>query len=188
MSVEASSDDPHPRPVAPAVTGPLALVVMGVSGSGKSTFGTVLAAALGCRFVEGDAFHDAAAIARMRAGHALTDADRWPWLDRLGVAVGAAVHSEGVCVVACSALRRVYRERLSAAIGAPTRFVLLDTGRAELLHRLETRPHHYMPASLLTSQLETLEPPGADEPALTLDAARPPATLCRETLDWLEVA
>lgn len=188
VSVEASSDEPRPRTVAPAVAGPLALVVMGVSGSGKSTFGTALAAALDCRFVEGDAFHDAAAIARMRAGHALTDADRWPWLDRLGAAVGAAVQSEGVCVLACSALRRVYRERLSAAIGAPTRFVLLDTGREELLHRLETRPHHYMPASLLTSQLETLEPPEADEAALTLDAERPPALLCRDTLDWLEEA
>lgn len=188
MSVEASSHEPRPRPVAPAVAGPLAIVVMGVSGSGKSTFGTALAAELGCCFVEGDVFHDAAAIARMRAGHALTDADRWPWLDRLGAAVDVTVQREGMCVVACSALRRAYRNRLSAAIAAPTRFVLLETGREELLHRLETRPHHYMPASLLTSQLETLEPPGADEAALTLDAAQPPAKLCRETLDWLVVA
>jgi len=159
---------------------------MGVSGSGKSTLGALLARRLDCPFLEGDDFHDAQAVAKMSAGQPLDDGDRWPWLDRLGLAAGEVVSSSGRVVAACSALRRRYRERLRAAIGAPTRFVLLDAGQDELLRRLTRRSGHYMPASLLDSQLATLERPDPDEAIFTLDAAAPPERLCDLAQAWLE--
>jgi len=161
---------------------------MGVSGSGKSTLGALLAGKLDCPFLEGDHFHDARAVAKMSAGQPLDDDDRWPWLDRLGLAVGETLASRGRVVAACSALRRSYRERLRRAIGVPTRFVLLDAGHDELLRRLTLRSGHYMPASLLDSQLATLERPGADEAVFTLDAAAPPEQLCGAAQAWLEGA
>ena len=100
-------------------------IIMGVSGCGKSTFAEALAASSGARFVEGDELHSAANIARMRAGQPLTDADRWPWLDRIAAAVNAAL-AEGSVVATCSALRLAYRDRLRTGIVAPVRFVLLD--------------------------------------------------------------
>lgn len=173
-------------PSRPAPSAGLAIIAMGVSGSGKSTLGALLASKLDCPFLEGDDFHDARAVAKMRAGQPLEDDDRWPWLDRLGLAVGQALVSGGRVVAACSALRRGYRERLRGAIGAPTRFVLLDAGHDELLRRLTHRSGHYMPPSLLASQLATLERPGADEAIFTLDAAAPPERLCEITQAWLE--
>lgn len=165
----------------------MAVVVMGVSGSGKSTLGAALAAASHCPFLEGDDFHDADAVAKMRGGHPLDDADRWPWLDRLGRALGDAARAHGRAVAACSALKTVYRERLVAAAGGRTRFVLLDNDRDVLLHRLSNRPGHYMPASLLDSQLETLERPRPDEPVLTLDSSLAPSDLCERAMAWLEL-
>jgi gluconokinase len=159
---------------------------MGVSGSGKSTLGAMLASKLDCPFLEGDDFHDARAVAKMSAGQPLDDDDRWPWLDRLGLAVGEALAPGGRVVAACSALRRSYRERLADAIAAPTRFVMLDASHDELLRRLTDRAGHYMPASLLESQLATLERPGADEAVFTLDAGAPPEQLCEITQSWLK--
>ena len=159
---------------------------MGVSGSGKSTLGALLADRLDCPFLEGDDFHDARAVAKMRAGRPLDDDDRWPWLDRLGEAVARSLAPGRPVVAACSALRRSYRQRLRDAIGAPTRFVLLDASQDELLRRLTQRSGHYMPASLLDSQLATLERPDADEAVFTLDAAAPPEQLCDMTQAWLE--
>ncbi len=158
-----------------------AIVVMGVSGSGKSTLAALLADRLGCPLIEGDEFHSAANVAKMAAGHPLDDADRWPWLDRVGLAVGAAAQ-RGIAVAACSALKRRYRERLQAASDVPLLFVLLDTGADELARRLTERAGHYMPASLLDSQLATLERPAPGERALTLDAARTPDALCADVL------
>ena len=172
------------RPIADANL-PMAVIVMGVSGSGKSTLGNLLAETLDCPFLEGDSYHDAAAIEKMRAGHPLDDADRWPWLDRLGRALGDAAMTNGRAVAACSALRRCYRDRLIAAVGGQLRFVLLDTDRAELMRRLSDRPGHYMPPSLLDSQLETLERPSPDEPVLTLDSRRPAEELCAAAMKWL---
>lgn len=166
-------------------TGPRAVIVMGVSGSGKSTLGSALAGALNCRFLEGDQFHSPEAVARMAAGIALTDEDRWPWLDRLGQAIGAKVAAEGIAVAACSALRRVYRERLRKAIAAPVSFVLMDADRDELMHRMTGRTGHYMPPSLLDSQLNTLERPDPDEGVLALDSRQPVTSLCEQTLTWL---
>ena len=169
-----------------ATTGrPLGLVVMGVSGSGKTTLTQALAAALSCPVLEGDAFHSAANVAKMQAGHPLTDHDRGPWLDRLGAALGEAAGTSGIAVATCSALKRSYRERLAAASAVPLCFVLLDTNAGELARRMATRPGHYMPTSLLGSQLATLEPPGADECAVTLDAAQPIDALVAQALAWI---
>ena len=141
------------------------VVVMGVSGSGKTTVGAALADALGLRFVDGDALHPAANVAKMAAGIPLDDADRAPWLDAVG-----AVLAAGPVVVACSALKRVYRDRLRAA--APDLdLVFLDGSRELLASRMAARPGHFMPASLLDSQLATLEPPTADEHPVTVDVA-----------------
>ncbi|USI74565.1 gluconokinase [Sphingomonas morindae] len=158
---------------------------MGVSGSGKSTLGAALAARLACPFLEGDSFHAPEAVAKMRGGEPLTDEDRWPWLDRLGAALDQAVRAEGLAIAACSALKRAYRTRLEAAIAAPVAFLLLDVARDELAARLERRTDHYMPKSLLDSQLATLERPDADEPALVLDSTRPPEALAARAVEWL---
>jgi carbohydrate kinase (thermoresistant glucokinase family) len=143
------------------------VVVMGVSGSGKTTVGAALADALGLRFVDGDALHPVANVAKMAAGIPLDDDDRAPWLDAIG-----AVLAGGPVVVACSALKRAYRDRLRAA--APRlELVFLDGDRELLASRMVARPGHFMPASLLDSQLATLEPPTADEQALTVDVSAP---------------
>jgi gluconokinase len=141
----------------------IALVVMGVSGSGKSTVAAGIAEALGLGFVDGDGLHAPESVARMQAGTPLTDADRWPWLARIAARLADADASPAGLVIACSALRRAYRDKIRA--GAPgVRFVFLD-GPAELIRaRMAGRSGHYMPESLLASQLATLEPPGADEP------------------------
>lgn len=138
------------------------IIVMGVSGCGKSTYGAARAAATGATFIEGDALHGAANVAKMRAGQPLTDADRWPWLARIAEAVNAAL-GQGPVIATCSALRRAYRDALRAGIAAPVRFVLLDVPVDELRRRVAARPGHFMPAALLDSQLATLEWPGADE-------------------------
>ncbi|HVY79347.1 MAG TPA: gluconokinase [Steroidobacteraceae bacterium] len=168
--------------------GPLALIVMGVSGSGKSTLGAALAGALGCPFLEGDEFHSSEAVGKMRAGIPLTDEDRWPWLDRLGRAIAAAVAERGVAVASCSALKRAYRDRLRAVIAAPVRFILPEASRDELLRRMSSRTGHYMPPTLLDSQLETLERPHADEHAITVDALAATATACEQILGALRGA
>lgn len=162
-----------------------AIVIMGVSGSGKSTLGTTLATALHCPFLEGDAFHSPAAIEKMQAGHPLDDDDRWPWLDRLGDALAQTVDRTGAAVAACSALRRRYRQRLAERMKGEIRFILLDGSPALLGERLRNRHGHFMPARLLSSQLATLEPPGADEHAITLRAGEPITTLCAAAVEWL---
>jgi len=156
------------------------VVVMGVSGSGKSTVGAALADALGLRFVDGDSLHPAANVAKMAAGIPLDDADRAPWLDAIGQVLAA-----GPVVVACSALKGQYRDRLRAA--APTlQLVFLDGSRTLLASRMAARPGHFMPTSLLDSQLATLEVPGPDEHALTVDVATPVARLVSTLLASLE--
>jgi len=148
------------------------IVMMGVSGCGKTTVGRGLAAALGLPFVEGDELHPARNVERMRAGIPLTDEDREGWLDR--VAEQLAAH-RGV-VVSCSALKRSYRDRLRRA--APDlRLVHLQGAPRLIAERLAARRDHYMPPSLLQSQLDVLEPPQPDEQALVLDVDAAPAAL-----------
>jgi carbohydrate kinase (thermoresistant glucokinase family) len=134
---------------------------MGVSGSGKSTVGKLLAARLGVGFVDADELHPAANVAKMAAGHPLTDDDRWPWLARVGEELAGA-GSTGL-VIACSALKRSYRRAILAEEPRTT-FVELDGTKQLLELRMSHRIGHFMPPALLASQLETLEPLGADEP------------------------
>jgi gluconokinase len=135
-------------------------VLMGVSGSGKTSVGRRLAEALGWQFVEGDDLHPPENVAKMAAGTPLEDSDRWPWLDRLADEI-ARIAAEGEnAVVACSALKQAYRDRLAAkAPPGAVRFVHLAGTYDEIAAKLATRKHRYMPASLLASQFATLEPP-----------------------------
>jgi gluconokinase len=155
---------------------------MGVAGSGKSTVGVLLAARLGVPFVDGDALHPASNVAKMAAGIPLDDADRAPWLD----AVGARL-AQGRVVVACSALRRAYRDRLRDAAPA-AQFVLLHGTRALLASRLTARVDHFMPAVLLDSQLATLELPTPGEGVRVYDIALPPAEIAADAARNLEDA
>ena len=141
---------------------------MGVSGCGKSSVGASLARALAVEFVEGDGLHPPHNVALMAAGIALTDADRAGWLASIGQRLGRAKSAGQGLVVSCSALKRRYRDGLRAACPG-LRLVYLQGPAALLRQRMAARAGHYMPASLLDSQLATLEPPGADESALILD-------------------
>jgi gluconokinase len=142
------------------------VVLMGVSGSGKTTIGKLLAARLGCAFLDGDDFHSPENVARMAAGTPLSDADRRPWLERLNRELRA---SDNV-VMACSALKQAYRDILTDGIPA-CRLVHLRGGLELIRSRLTERRHRYMPASLLESQFATLEPPAG---AIEIDVAMAP--------------
>lgn len=139
------------------------VVLIGVSGSGKSTVARRLAPALQATFIEGDEYHSSANIAKMRSGTPLTDADRWPWLDALGHAVAEHGATGRSVVVACSALRRVYRDRLAYAARCQVTFIHLTIDPGILRARMQARHQHFMPSSLLESQLKTLEPLQDDE-------------------------
>ncbi len=146
------------------------IVVMGVCGCGKTTIGRALAATLGWPFHDADDFHPDANVAKMAAGNALDDTDRWPWLDRIVTAMQGAQSEGGNAVLACSALKQIYRDRLQRA--GDVRFVYLR-GDAEIIGaRLAARSHKYMPASLLPSQFATLEEP---QDALVVDIRQSPA-------------
>jgi gluconokinase len=151
---------------------PRALIVMGVSGSGKSTIAAALAERLGWTFEDGDRFHPESNVAKMSAGHPLTDEDRWPWLQAIADEIGRVCRAGGHLVVACSALKRTYRDVLVGDRGDVC-FVFLDGGQALIASRLARRKGHFMPPGLLDSQLKTLEPPQADERAIavSIDAA-----------------
>lgn len=159
------------------------IVVMGVSGSGKSTLGEALAQALNCDFQEGDALHPAANVEKMRAGIALDDIDRKPWLEQVAAWITTQRSQQRDGVVSCSALKRSYREQLRRA-DPELRFVYLQLPRVELERRLRQR-NHFMPASLLDSQLRTLQEPAADEWALTLDGRAAMAANVASVHDWL---
>jgi gluconokinase len=148
------------------------VVMMGVSGAGKSTVAQRLAQQLGWDFAEGDQLHPAANVAKMAAGQPLTDADRWPWLEQVARWIDTEIASGRSGVITCSALKRAYRDRLRRP---EVLFVYLSVPRVELERRMATRSGHFMPAGLLDSQLEALEPPDADEAALTAPAEGDPA-------------
>lgn len=154
------------------------LVVMGVSGSGKSTVGELLAADLDIPFADADDLHPEANVRKMAAGHPLNDDDRWPWLQRVGEALAEA--EETGLVIACSALKRSYREAILAA-EPRAHFVLLDGPRELLEQRMGHRRGHFMPTTLLDSQLATLEPLAADEPGVTVSVDQTPDQIVAET-------
>jgi gluconokinase len=147
----------------------LRIVIMGVSGCGKSSVGEALALRLGIPYRDGDDLHPAANVAKMRAGIALTDQDRWPWLDR----IAQALHDGAPLIIGCSALRRAYRDRIRAGAGGPVRIIHLTGDRDLIAARMADRQGHYMPLSLLDSQFAALEPPGPDEAALSVAVDRP---------------
>ncbi|MFE9850144.1 gluconokinase [Streptomyces sp. NPDC005576] len=150
---------------------PHVVVVMGVAGTGKTTIGPLLATALGVPYAEGDDFHPEANIAKMSAGTPLDDADRWPWLDSIGQWAHGRAGLGGV--VACSALKRAYRDRLRGE--APDAVFLHLTGdRALIEGRMSARKGHFMPTALLDSQFATLQPPEADEAGVEVDVVGTP--------------
>ncbi len=144
------------------------VVVAGVSGSGKSTIGSLVAASIGAAFIDGDDLHPPANVAKMAAGHPLTDADRAPWLDAI---VEQLANTESI-VVACSALRRSYRDTLRQIGGV--KIVLLDISVDEAASRLDQRMDHFMGSSMVRSQFDSLELPTADEPAVVVISASDP--------------
>ena len=158
----------------------LRVVVMGVSGCGKSSVGEALGRLLDVPYFDGDDLHPAENVANMAAGVPMTDADRWPWLDR----VAAVLAGQAPVIVGCSALKRAYRDRIRAGAGGPVRFVHLAGSRAVIEARMAARTGHFMPAALLDSQFAALEPPGPDE-AVTLDVAQPVAEIAAAAADWL---
>lgn len=151
---------------------PLHVVVMGVSGTGKSTVAEALADRLGHEFIEGDSFHPPANIAKMTAGTPLDDADRLPWLQSLGALVRER-HGAGVStVLSCSALRRCYRDVLRQGASTDLVFLHLQADEVELAARMRSRDH-FMPSTLLRSQLDTLEPLGPSETGAVIEVNRP---------------
>ena len=160
------------------------VVVMGVSGCGKSTVGRLLARKLEADFVEGDELHSPHNVARMAAGVPLTDDDRRGWLLALTRRLGAARDAGLPLVISCSALKRSYRDLLRSA-SSRLAFVHVRGDRALLEARMSERSGHFMPPSLLASQLQTLEPPGIDERATTFDATLPPTQIAAQAAAWV---
>ncbi len=150
----------------PAFDPPRRIVVMGVAGCGKSSVASALARALGAVYQDGDAYHPPKNIEKMSSGIPLADTDRWPWLDAVADAMRV---SPGPVVMACSALRRTYRDRLRGGVGSDVFFAFLDGDLALISGRIAARDGHFMPPSLLQSQFDTLERPAADEWALAVD-------------------
>ena len=161
-----------------------ALVVMGVSGSGKSTVGRLIAERLGLAMAEGDSLHPPENVEKMRRGAPLTDADRWPWLDRISELLKSWGAGGRPGLVTCSALKRAYRERLLSA-RPDLRFVYLKGSEALIAARVRERHHEYMPASLLKSQFDTLEEPLPDEPVTVIDADATPEAEVEAILEAL---
>ncbi|MBK8161289.1 MAG: gluconokinase [Rhodospirillaceae bacterium] len=160
------------------------VLVMGVSGAGKSTIGRALAEALDAAFLEADAFHSPANIAKMKSGVPLTDDDRWPWLEAISAALDRSVMKGGKVVLACSALKQAYRDRLLKDGGSQGYTVFLRGNVDLIAGRLAGRSGHYMPPALLPSQLATLEPP---LDAIVVDIADAPEVILQQILAKLPV-
>jgi gluconokinase len=158
-----------------------AVVVMGVASCGKTTIGEALAAKLQVPFIEGDRLHGEANVAKMAGGTPLTDQDRWPWLAR----VGEALQGPGGTIASCSALKKSYREAIIKAAERPVMFVHLHGSLDILRSRIAERKGHFMPSTLLDSQLATLELPSADENAVTINIDQEPAAIVAEALNFI---
>lgn len=164
---------------------PHQLVVMGASGSGKTTIGMALATGLGYEFADADDFHAESSVAKMARGEPLTDADRGPWLQALASWIASRNAGGRSSVLACSALKRRYRDQLRAAAPQRVFFVFLAVPSEALRERLRERTEHFVRADLLESQLATLEPLEADEPGVCVDGTAPPAAIVARVLDDL---
>ncbi|WP_018898505.1 gluconokinase [Rhizobium sp. 2MFCol3.1] len=150
-------------------TRPHAIIVMGVSGSGKSSVGEAIAQALAVEFAEGDALHPASNVEKMSKGIPLTDEDRFPWLDIIGKTMRAALDRNESIIVSCSALKKSYRDRLRTAVAGNLFFVYLHGSKELLTVRMGARKGHFMPLSLLENQLATLEVPTGEPGVVTVD-------------------
>ena len=177
----------YPTPLQLPLARPVVLVLMGVSGCGKTTVAELLAQRLHWAFEEGDALHPRANVDKMAAGHALTDADRAPWLAKVADWVDARLDAGESGLITCSALKRSYRA-LIARRGSGVVFVYLAGSRATIATRLAARHGHIMPASLLDSQFATLEEPAADEPAIRVEVGPPAATVAERIVSALALA
>jgi len=161
------------------------VVIYGVSGAGKTMLGKLLARELGWHFLEADEFHPAANIEKMRSGHPLTDEDRWPWLERLREQIKKCIEADRNAVLACSALKRAYRERLR--VSDEVKFVFLRGDYALIATQLRRRHGHFMNPELLRSQFADLEEPAPDENALTIELGRTPGELVKEIKNKLQL-
>ncbi|SCX21709.1 Thermoresistant gluconokinase [Agrobacterium rosae] len=161
-----------------------AIIVMGVSGCGKSTVGEELAEQLGVPFMEGDKLHPQSNVDKMAAGQPLNDDDRWPWLDLVGAELHKGYEADGI-VVSCSALKKTYRDRLRDACGGPLAFVYLEGSEALLTERMGARTGHFMPLSLLQTQLATLEVPTGEPGVVTVSIAATPEEITENALKGL---
>lgn len=164
-----------------------AVMVMGVSGCGKSSVGEKIAARAGVAFIEGDLLHPPENVAKMAKGTPLTDDDRWPWLDLIGVEIIAALERGQGVVVSCSALKKVYRDHLRAACNHRLWFVYLEGSEMILHHRMGAREGHFMPLSLLQSQLATLEAPTGEPGVVTVDIDADLDTIVDKAVAGLEM-
>jgi gluconokinase len=161
---------------------PCALIVMGVSGSGKSTVAAGLAQQLSWTFEDGDRFHPKSNVDKMSAGHPLTDEDRWPWLQAIADEIDRVCHAGGHVVIACSALKRAYRDILVHGRD-DVRIVFLNGSQNLIADRLSKRKNHFMPPGLLDSQFKTLEPPQAYENPITVSIDAPVETIIGNIVD-----
>lgn len=168
------------------VAQPVVLVFMGVSGCGKTTVASLIAGRLGWPFEEGDALHPQANIDKMRSGHALTDDDRWPWLDKVAAWVEERLDARQNGLITCSALKRVYRNMINRR-GSGVVFVYLRGTKELIAARLAVRHGHFMPPDLLDSQFADLEEPAPDEPAIRVDVGPPPDVIADAVLEDLAV-
>ena len=171
----------------PPEPAPHALILMGVSGSGKTTIGEQLARRIGWRYEDADTFHPASNVAKMSAGQPLTDEDRWPWLRAIADEIDRASDAGERIVIGCSALRRVYRDALVHGRN-DIRIVYLQGTQALIAERLGQRKGHFMPPGLLTSQFGTLEPPTPDEHAVIVSIDAPVETVVENVLRQLKLS
>jgi len=165
---------------------PHALVIMGVSGSGKSTIGQSLGRRLGWRYEDGDSFHPPANVAKMSAGHPLTDEDRWPWLQAIADEIARCRAKGEHIIIACSALKKVYRDILVGG-SDDVRMVYLEGSQELIAERMRHRAGHFMPPGLLASQFATLEPPGAEERPITVSVDAPVETIVDDIVKQLHI-
>jgi carbohydrate kinase (thermoresistant glucokinase family) len=168
-----------------SVPGVAAIVVMGVSGAGKSTVGQVLAARLDCPFRDADSFHPPANIAKMKSGQPLDDDDRWPWLGAIAAWIAEHRAAGTTCVVTCSALKRRYRDIVTDRQRSDVRLVYLKGGFDLIAARLAARKGHFMPPALLQSQFDALEEPAPDEHAIVVSIDATPKQIAARAADRL---
>lgn len=190
MTTQTSTRDtsplplPLPLPISPPIPQPVVLVVMGVSGCGKTTVAALLAGRLGWPFEEGDALHPPANIEKMKAGHPLDDNDRAPWLEKVADWVGERLDAGGSGLITCSALKRSYRDTIDRR-GSGVVFVYLHGSYETIAARLAARHGHFMPTKLLDSQFADLQEPGADEPAIRVDVGPAPSEIADTVIKML---